>query len=292
MQRYSIKDLERLSGIKAHTLRIWEKRYNIFSPLRTDTNIRYYSNDDIRKLLNIKTLLDSGLKISKISQLTDTELHHKIKEELKKSEPAPYNTYIYEFMDAMLSISEEKFHTLFSSCVLKFGFYETMVQIVYPFLYKVGLLWTIEKVIPLQEHFASCLIKQKLNSAIDGLNVEPNPKPKKFLLFLNQHEEHEIALLFASYIIRSAGHKVVYLGPRVPTDNLIKLKEEFPDFQLLTYLTNQLTEEENEEIFGRLSKELPHKNVYVAGCEELIQKLLHYPGIKFLNSLEDLKSIL
>lgn len=290
MQRYSIKDLERLSGIKAHTLRIWEKRYAIFSPSRTDTNIRYYSNDDVRKLLNVKTLIDYGNKISKISLLTDEAINDEINKALQQQES---NTaFIGELMDAMMALDEVKFNKLFDLSVEKMGFYKTIVEVVYPFLYKVGLLWSVEKVIPLQEHFASHLVKQKLYSAIDNLPAEAKGKDSKhFVLFLNQFEEHDLAILFAHYLIRNAGHKVIYLGAKVPTENILALQEHFADYNFVTYLTNPLTTEESKSIFGTISAHYPKQKIYVAGSKANIENL-SYTNVVALNTVQDLLNIL
>ncbi len=289
MQRYSIKDLERLSGIKAHTLRIWEKRYAIFSPSRTDTNIRFYSNDDVRKLLNVKTLIDYGSKISKISQLTDEVINQQINQALQQQEA--HAAFVNELMNAMMALDEAKFHQLFDLAVQNLGFYKTILEVIYPFLHKVGLLWTVERVIPLQEHFASHLVKQKLYAAIDGVDEPLIPNHKSFVLFLNQFEEHDLAILFANYIIKKAGHKTIYLGAKVPTQNILDLKENFDNHDFFTYLTNPLTKEEVKTIFGTISEGYSEQKIYVAGSKANTENL-QYKNIIPLSSLEALLKLL
>jgi MerR family transcriptional regulator, light-induced transcriptional regulator len=224
MNAYHITDIERLTGIKAHTIRIWEKRYGIVDPHRTDTNIRYYDDDQLRKLLNVGTLLKNGQKISAVSKLSEKELTDEIrKQDIQTFKAAPDDviseTYISNLVMFMVGFDEDGFEKTFSSAVTRFGIYEAMLKVFYPFMDKAGILWSTADILPAQEHFAMNLIKRKLLAAIDGLRPA-NRHDKKFVLYLPLGEWHEISLLFADYIIRSKGYKTLYLGQSVPAENL------------------------------------------------------------------------
>lgn len=213
MSVYSIRDLEKLSGIKAHTIRIWEKRYNLIEPRRTGTNIRYYNNDDLKKILNVATLNRHGIKISRIARLNDLEMKEEI---MRISDLTSSHAHTIDAMIiAMIDFDEPKFLTLIEKNTSRLGFRDTVVNLLYPFLIKVGILWQAGDINPSQEHFASNLIREKIIAATDALPSIFNPDGKKFLLFLPEDEWHEIGLLFAHYLLKVAGHEVVYLGQSI-----------------------------------------------------------------------------
>lgn len=174
MFRYSIRDLEKLSGINTHTIRIWERRYHLLKPMRTKTNIRYYTNDDLRKLLNISILSNHGIKISHISQHSDHQLHDKVISlmEGKESISVAFESYINAMMVAGLEFDEQQFETSWSQCMKHFGVYKTMTEIIYPLLKRVGLMWSVERMNPAQEHFLSCLVERKLMAGISELKLK------------------------------------------------------------------------------------------------------------------------
>lgn len=166
MANYSIKDLEHLSGIKAHTLRIWEQRYGLINPKRTDTNIRYYDQDDLKLVLNVSLLKDNGFKISKIAEMSKKELQEVVVEVSDKT--TSFVDQIYGLTLAMIDLDEQRFEKIISSSTLKVGFERTMLNIIYPFLSKIGIMWLTDAVNPAQEHFITNLIRQKVIVAIDG----------------------------------------------------------------------------------------------------------------------------
>ncbi|MBN2348852.1 MAG: MerR family transcriptional regulator [Bacteroidales bacterium] len=221
MANYTIRDLEKLSGIKAHTIRMWEKRYSLIEPTRTSTNIRTYCDTELRKLLNISILNRNGIKISKIAQLTPEELSTKINQLSKKADDT--ETQIEHLAIAMIDIDENKFERILARMIMQLGFEETIIRIVYPFLERIGIMWQTGTINPAQEHFVSNLIRQKLISAIDSLNISEKPNHKNFLLYLPEGEMHELGLLFFSYLIKKRGHKVIYLGQSVPFENIIEV---------------------------------------------------------------------
>ena len=219
MAVYSIKDLEKLSGIKAHTIRIWEKRYALIEPLRTNTNIRYYTDEELKKILNVAALNRQGIKISHIARLSELEL----KEEILRVSgiDESHSTAIDSMVIAMIDLDEYKLDALIGKCFRKIGFRETVASILYPFLEKVGILWQSGDIQPSQERFVSSLIRQKIIAATDRISNTFNPKGKKFLLLLPEGEWHEIALLFAQYLIKEANHEVIYLGQSVPYSDVL-----------------------------------------------------------------------
>ena len=221
MAVYSIKELEKLSGIKAHTIRIWEKRYSLIEPHRTNTNIRYYTDNELKKILNVAVLNRHGIKISSIAKLTDLELREEI---IRVSATSDSNdTLIDSMVLSMIDLDEYKLEAMIDKSINKIGFKSTVTDVLYPFLDKVGILWQSGDVYPAQEHFVSFLIRQKIISATDHISNIFNPNGKKFLLLLPEGEWHEIALLFAQYLIKEANHEVIYLGQSVPYSDVLAI---------------------------------------------------------------------
>jgi DNA-binding transcriptional MerR regulator len=231
MARYSIKDLEKLSGIKAHTLRIWEKRFDLLSPERTDTNIRYYSDDDLKKLLNVTLLCNSGMKISKVALMSQVELCEAVKnlenEDFESQKKVDY------FVKAMIDLDEDEFNSKFKDFENEMGFEKTLTDVVYPFLEKVGVLWLSDEIQPVHEHFTTHLIRNKIVSAIEQL--PPANDKRKAILFLPEDEYHELGLLFFYYLLKKEGVKVYYMGQSVPTEQVAAIAEEIKPNWVLTY---------------------------------------------------------
>jgi len=274
MITYSIADLENLTGIKAHTIRIWEKRYNVIQPSRTATNIRYYSNDDMRKLVNIAALLNAGMKISKISKLSDKELNIEIRNRLGSgnSEDVIAESYIGQLINAGLEFSEASFDKLFSSAILKYGVKDAYIKILIPVLNRVGLLWSTESLNPAQEHFISNMVKQKLFSAIDAL-PPANLNQAQVVLFLPDFEDHEIGLLMANFMLRQAGRNVIYLGQKVPLVNIKDTVLECDPSQLLFFLIQTRPTEFLQNYIDQLTSEFESLNIFVTGNKQLIDSL-------------------
>lgn len=263
MGQYSIKELERLSGIKAHTIRIWEKRYNILSPSRTDTNIRFYGDQDLKKLLNLSFLNRHGEKISKISNLSDTEIYDKV---LKLSEEVDdTESYLEQLTICMIEMNEAKFERLLSGYILKLGFEQTVLTIVFPFLKRVGILWLSDNINPIQEHFISHLIRQKVIVAIDGLPMHTGEEVPKVMFFLPEDELHEISLLFFHYVIRKLGFNTFYLGQHVPVDSLIEAASIYKPDYLLSNFSYSPQYEKLEEYIDSLSDKFPACKIFLTG---------------------------
>jgi DNA-binding transcriptional MerR regulator len=262
MGKYSIKELEKLSGIKAHTIRIWEKRHHLVTPERTQTNIRFYSDEDLKKIINVSVLNNNGVKISKIVDLTLEEINQRVVElsEVKDS----IDIYIDQLVLAMIDMEEEQFEKLLSSLTLKFGFEKTILEIVYPFLEKIGVLWLTNNITPAQEHFITNLIRQKMIVAIDALPLAPSTS-RRAVLFLPENELHELALLFYYYITKKQGFRTFYLGQNVPHKDLIYVANHHRPEVIITALTNGPAPHAMKNYLTRLSTDVGSAKIFVTG---------------------------
>jgi len=285
---YSIKDLEQLSGIKAHTLRVWEQRYNLLSPKRTDTNIRFYDDDDLKLILNVALLNDNGFKISKIASMERTDMREEVMKLTERS--LTHDDQIHALTICMIEMDEERFEKILSTNILKIGFEQTMVNIIYPFMSKIGVLWQTGAVNPAQEHFISNLVRQKLIVAIDGQIL--SSKGKKFLLFLPEGELHEISILFASYMIKNKGHKIVYLGQNTPNEDLSQVYDiHRPDY-LMTVITTSPSSEHAQEYLYALAERFSEAKILVTGYQVIGQDLIFPSNMRQLNYIRDINEFL
>lgn len=288
MSTYSIKDLEQLSGIKAHTLRIWEQRHKLLCPKRTETNIRYYDDSDLKLILNVALLNDNGFKISKIASMSPIEMREEVVKLTERS--LTHDDQIHALTICMIEIDEERFDKVLSTNILKLGFEQTMLNIIYPFMSKIGVLWQTGAINPAQEHFISNLIRQKLIVAIDGQISHEGGK--KFLLFLPEGELHEVSILFATYLIKSKGHKVIYLGQNTPKDDLISVYKLHEPEYLFTVITSSPSSEYAQEYLNALSKQFENAQILVTGYQVIGQDLSFPPNVKLLNYIKEIKDLL
>jgi DNA-binding transcriptional MerR regulator len=288
MSKYSIKDLEQLSGIKAHTLRIWEQRYNLLNPKRTETNIRYYDDDDLKLILNVALLNESGTKISKIAKMSIEEVKAEVLGLTDRS--FAYDDQIHSLVITMVELDEERFEKIISTNILKIGFELTMINIIYPFLSKIGVLWQTGSIHPGQEHFISNLVRQKLIVAIDGQMYTGGGS--KFLLYLPEQELHEISLLFTSYLLKSNGHKVIYLGQNTPDEDLNNVyRVHQPEF-LLTVITTNPSGEKVQPYLNSLSERFPKSKIIVSGYQTIGQELEIPSNVHVMKYLKEIKDYL
>jgi methanogenic corrinoid protein MtbC1 len=264
MGKYSIKNLETLSGIKAHTIRIWEQRYGVITPNRTDTNIRTYCDTDLKKLLNIAMLNNNGLKISKISKLSDEDLSLEV-QRIGESE-TEYPIQIDRLIVAMVDLDRSKFETILADCIETMGFEDTCINVLYPLLQKIGVMWLANSINPAQEHFISSLIIQKMYSAIDNLYTE-GPKGKKVIFFLREGELHEMGLLFFRYLMEKRGFDTIYLGQSVPFEDLKQTVEAHkPDF-LVTALVASPEDDFMEKYLKQLANSFKNTKIIASGYQ-------------------------
>lgn len=288
MSNYSIKDLEQLSGIKAHTLRIWEQRYSLLNPKRTETNIRYYDDEDLKLILNVAMLNAKGIKISKIAAMSSQDIAQAI---IRFSEQSVgHHDQIQALTLCMIELDEDRFEKVLSTNILKLGFEETVLEVIYPFLSKIGILWQTGAISPAQEHFISNLIRQKLIVAIDG--QVGKGMGKTFMLFLPEGELHELSLLFSSYLIKKHGHKVIYLGQSTPQDDLVSVyKLQQPDY-LLTIITSTPSGDKVQDYVSWLGREFSQSKLFVTGLQALEQPIQIPTNIQLLTYAKEIKQVL
>ncbi|MFO7852823.1 MAG: MerR family transcriptional regulator [Bacteroidota bacterium] len=260
---YTIKDLERLSGIKAHTIRIWEKRYDIVKPDRTGTNRRRYSDTDLRKLINISILKRSGFKISRIASMSLSEIEEKVSFILRDIRHD--DSQVESLMIAMVNLDESAFTDLINRLILNRGFEDTFLNIVFPFLDRVGVLWVTGSINPAQEHFVSNLVRQKIISNIDAQISKERDNKKRVIFFLPENEFHELGLLFYAYIARKDGHEVLYLGSHTPIDSVKHSFTIWPADILVTGTLSNFSRIYGRDYLEKLAGEFPEQLIIVSG---------------------------
>jgi len=263
MSEYSIKNLEALSGIKAQTIRVWERRYNILIPTRTSTNIRKYSDSDLVKLLNLSVLIQHGHKISQLSQMSDQQLKESVYE--LKYKPFLHNTEIDKLLSATIDMDSRKFTASLENNIDILGFEESIIHVVFPFLKHLGILWQTGNLIPAQEHFVSNLIRNKFIQENNKIG-EPNNLDAPLTLFiLPQGEEHELSLLFYQYIAKVEGHNTIYLGQNVPNADLINISAYKTPDNVFTSFTSSISGIDLKAYIEKISEIFHSSTIYITG---------------------------
>lgn len=290
---FSIKDLENLSGVKAHTIRIWEKRYNLFEPQRTETNIRVYGNDELQKILNIAFLNKNGLKVSKIAEISDEEIQNKVKEFLK--EENIFEEDYTNFKLAMLNFDKDLFDKTYAGLMEKHSFRTVFVEVFIRLLAEIGVLWHTNTIKPVHEHFISTLITQKILLNIEKIDRKPN-KDKTFVLFLPVNEIHQIGLMYMNYELIYSGYKTIYLGPNVPISNLKDLQSLIPQIDFVSYFTVEPTKENTEQYLEEMYRTIlkaRNENFHVLGRRiDGIEVLPKFNNVKFYKGIEEFVKII
>lgn len=289
MNAFTIKDLENLSGIKAHTIRIWEQRYDFLKPRRTETNIRSYSNDELKTILNIALLNKYGFKISHIGRMQPQEIRERI---LSLTDGhAMQERLVNELVQEMVDLDMDRFERVIDDYIQLRGVEKTVLHLVFPFLEKIGILWQTGHINPAQEHLVSNTIRQKLIMAIE--TVMPRTKlDKTFLLFLPEGEHHELGLLFMYYLLKTRGAKTIYLGANVPlkdVEQVVELKK--PDL-VFVHLTGTASGFNFEKFLYHVSQRLGQIPTIVSGqiTQQYKKKV---PGcIQFKQSLSEVMEYL
>lgn len=250
---FSIKDLENISGVKAHTIRIWEKRYNLLQPKRTETNIRHYDLHNLQKLLNISFLNNNGFKISKITALDESELAPKTRELafLGKSD----SQAIVAFKLAMLNFDQTLFYNTYNGLLEEKTFRQIFYDVFLPLLYDLGMLWQTNSITSSHEHFLTVHINQKILIHIERLqSIDPRPSDKTFVLFLPENETHDLGLLFINYEILNLGYHTIFLGENIPLDNLKHINKLYDDITYISYFTVKPSENSIQKYLKKFSK--------------------------------------
>ena len=252
--------------MKAHTIRIWEQRYNLISPQRTDTNIRFYTDEEVKRLLKIAALYHQGIKISKIASMSEEAIN----EYILNIELHTGNEHVAleKLTIAMIDLNEEHFLSVVTPSIQERGFKNTMIQLIYPFLQKVGVMWQVGDVHPAQEHFISNLIRQKLIAAIDQLYKPKTATDPKVILFLPEGELHELGLLFYSYLLQEMNYHVIYLGQSVPPEDLVNVAKKYNCQLFVTSVINPVAIDSFSETLSLLHTTLGTGiQLYVAGSQ-------------------------
>ncbi len=288
-QEFTIKDLENISGVKAHTIRIWEKRYNLLTPKRTDTNIRLYSNKNLEKLLNIVLLNNNNFKISKIAKMSEEELISQCKEMainfLDKDEA------INSFKLAMFSFDTVLFNETYDKLLLKMTFREVFKDVFIPFLEHIGLLWHTDTLIPAYEHFVSNLITQKIQINTEKITSKTSKSAKTYVLYLPENEIHELGLLYLNYELNLKGNNTIYLGQSLPFDNLNHFLKSKNEYCIITYMTIMPYDSKVKEYFKEadaLLKESEAQFIAIGRKTDLVNNLKFKSNIKLYKSVSDL----
>ena len=263
MAEYKIKDLENLTGIKSHTIRIWEKRYHILTPCRTDTKIRMYSDDELTRLLTVSMLNRSGLKISKIAELSQEDMN-KLLWDIKVNKGAENS--MDKLILALVSLDEKLFRGTINDLIEEVGLEKTFVNHIIPFLDRIGIMWLIGSIHPAQEHFMSNLIRQKIISEIDKQPI-PNSDSPSVLLYLPEHEWHEISLLFYQFLLREKGVSTTYLGQSLPYHSLLESIDKLKPSAILSSWLTSVDQKLVVTYFKQLKKDLPNLKVFAGGAQ-------------------------
>lgn len=263
---YLIKDLENLTGIKAHTIRIWEVRYNLLNPLRTATNIRQYSEEDLKKILNINLLYGNGYKISKIANLSETEMIHKASELIalnQKDTPIE----IKNLMEAILKMNTDKMQLILNDVFNKRGIINLYEEVVTPVLIRIGELWQLSTINIAQEHIFSNALREFIITISNGLT-----KPrvgKKVMLCLPEREEHELPLLFYQYLLRDKGWECFYLGQRVPFADIQKSYYKIEPDMVIASMIQSTTPKQFSYSLDKILSAVPPEKLCLSGCNTI-----------------------
>jgi DNA-binding transcriptional MerR regulator len=292
-QDFTIKDLENISGIKAHTIRIWEKRYSLLEPKRTDTNIRYYSHQNLQKILNVVLLTKNDYKISRIAKMSEEEI-------LLQSREVAFNSAVNDdainaFKLAMFNFDKALFNKTYDKLLGKKDFKKIFKDVFIPFLNHIGLLWQTDTLLPAHEHFVSNLIAQKIHINTELLEHTVSESKKTYILFLPENEIHELGLLYLNYELILKGNNTIYLGQNLPLDNLKCFFENKKELCFVTSLTVQPYEDKIEDYFKQIEgllKETSHEFIAIGRKTSLLKARDYKSNISFYNSVSNLLKVI
>jgi len=290
MNRFSIKDIENLTGIKAHTIRIWESRYGLIQPKRTTTNIRYYDAKDLKVALKVALLNSYGYKISRINQMNDAEMDSLINKVADKD--FKLQALVNNLLEATLSIDIELFESLLNSYIKKNGIEKTVEELIFLFLEKIGLMWMTDRIFPAQEHLVSNVIFRKLAVAIEQIPPTEKPKGKSVLLFLPEGEIHDLALLYVHYLLLKQNKNSIYLGPNSPLKDAKFLYEVKKPEYVYIHLTSVGDEFDGNKYLKKVATDFPTAQILVSGSMLRHKKFYKSSNMTFLHTLEEVKRTL
>jgi DNA-binding transcriptional MerR regulator len=288
MERYSIRDLDKLSGIKAHTIRVWERRYGIVKPQRTGTNRRRYDDADLRRIINISILRRNGFKISEIAGFNESDIEGKVS--FLSKEVFNSDTQIDSLVMAMVDLNENAINDLLNRSMMNKGLEETMTSLVLPFLKRIGVMWQTGSADIGTEHFVSNIFRKKLIASIENLSPELKTERKKVILFLPENELHEIGLLFFYYLVKKEGHESLYLGQSTPLSSVVLANEQWKADILITGLMSRFPDFKADDYIKELAASFKVQKILVAGDLGRIAAITKYKNVFPLNSAGDLRS--
>lgn len=290
MGNYHIKDFEALSGIKAHTIRIWEQRYGLLKPTRSETNIRQYNDDELTLLLNISLLNRNGIKISHVAKMSRAEIEEKVRK--ITTTKFEYANQIDALTIAMVELDEDEFERVINMNIALVGFEMAIEQIIFPFLRNIGIMWQTGSINPAQEHFMSNLIRQKLIVAIDRMESTKSKTAGKALLYLPEGELHELGLLYINYLLRKNQWRVMYLGQNVPLRDLVKVADIFRPDQVFSIFTSYPSSANLINHIAELSKMLANSQIYLSGFIICNNKLKVPRNVILVKEIRELRTMI
>ena len=292
LQTFSISQLSQFSGIKPHTIRIWEQRYNALSPLRSEGNTRFYDDNQLRRLLNIVSLQNHNFKISELCAFDDKTLYDLIEEKLQGINlDVNADYYTTQLISAGLNYREDNFDKLFTEALNVYGIKNLYINVLHPMLIRLGLMWSCDNIIPPQEHFICNLLKQKLYNQVESVTSVQKEKAD-WVLFLPQHEFHEMGLLMAHILIKQSGKKVIYLGANIPLNSFINTVAETGAKNVLLFAVHSGLEDSIKEYAELFFKETNNKNFYLTGNMNETAAFKINKKIKLLQTIPDLEKVI
>lgn len=280
MHYFTIRDIENLCGIKAHTLRIWEQRYRLFTPKRRESNHRLYDNEDLKQMLRIAYLYGQGWKISRIAQLSPEQILQQV--HLAEGSERPDEYHIMQLIGCAVEFDKEGFSRQLDAIIQEKGVEHTILQVCYPLLQKIGLLWMTNHVLPAQEHFCSYIIEHKIIAETDKLPL-PSASEPQILLFCPQGEYHQLPLFFINYLLRQYGWSTLFLGSSVQVDLIRQFTESKPVHCLFLHLITNFTGLSTDEYLEDLVKAFPGLKIVASGSSALtVQR--NFTSVQLLRS--------
>lgn len=286
---YSINDIEKLSGVKAHTIRIWERRYNVIAPKRSSNNVRYYDDDDLRVILNIAILNKNGIKISHIAKLSNVEISKKV------SSISEVDSIFEDSLDSLtlsvLEISDRKFSRILDKKIEQNGFEHTMEQVVYPLLDKLSVMWIAGSIKGAHEHFVSNIIRRKTIHAIENLKVSYTDNQKKALVYLPENENHELSKLYLHYILKKRGLETINLGSNIPLSDVIEANKIFNPHYIFTIINDSFASASIQDYINKMSEYMPDAEIILSGYQVINQNIDKPKNCKVVSGLNDIKKM-
>ena len=281
--------MEVLSGVKAHTIRIWEKRYGLLVPNRTDTNIRYYSDSDLRRIINVSLLVNNGYKISKVAKYNEAQLRESVLEVNQRN--SAQSDYVDRLILYMLNFDNIGFYGYVNEIISKIGLEDAVLKVFFPLFQKIGTYWQVGSIFPAQEHYVTSIMRQKIIAETDKIGFE-NRNGLTILFFLPEGELHEMSLLFYSYLAQKYGYNVIYLGQFVPFEDLAKVQTHIKIDYVFTAFINAIPKEELEEYLVKLKNTFQHQKVFITGWQINLQRPELPRSVKIVEDYKDFKKYL